>query len=267
MNARFQRKPLSVESLVQVSGNDAHDSMCANTYVITGEYPVLIESGSIAGYERLKSNLGCLGLEMSDIKLVLATHGHWDHVSGMERLSQESDAKLLVPTEDVGAVQAGDDNLTVASYYGQSSVPLAVAGEVYEGFKLKVSRDVTIESIKTPWHTPGSVCYKIIQPGSTTLIAADTLYGFYFSRSDRQILDDMEVGKESLKRLREYKFDYMAMGHAVAGFMDDVTTRLEEAERQFATFDVAQEMEAYEGPVRPKYVNPWRKPGDQSFIY
>lgn len=128
MNVRSQRKPISVESLVQVSGAGVRGSVCANTYVVNGE--ILIECGSALGYDRLKRNLGTLGIQMSDIKLVLATHGHWDHVSGMEHLSREGDAELLVPSEDVAAVRAGDDRFTVAPFYGQNSVLLAVAGEV-----------------------------------------------------------------------------------------------------------------------------------------
>lgn len=267
MKAAPSRKPFNVESLVHVSGVGVPGSVCANTYVLTGEYPVLIESGSALGYDRLKRNLGVLGLEMSDIKVVLATHGHWDHVSGMERLRQESDADLLVPTEDIEAVRTGDNQLTVATFYGQHSAPLAVAGEVHEGFHLDAGKGITIESIKTPWHTPGSVCYKVIQPNSTTLIAADTIYGFYFQRPDRYILDDVELGKESLEHLREHKFDYMSIGHAVAGFMGNVAVRLEEAQRQFATFDVVKEMEEYDGPVQPAYINPWRKVAGQHFLY
>jgi glyoxylase-like metal-dependent hydrolase (beta-lactamase superfamily II) len=259
-------KETSVESLFQVSGAGTSNLLCANTYLITGEYPILIEAGSEKGYDHLCRNLGYFGLKMSDIKVVLATHGHWDHISGMERLHEESDAQLLVPTEDVEAVENGDDSLTVASFYGQSSKPIKVAGEVYENFRLRAGK-VTIEAIKTPWHTPGSVCYKVIQPNSTTLIAGDTYFGYYFAVPGRDVQADMEAGKESLRRLREHEFDRMSMGHVVLGFMDDVAVRLEEAERQFASFDVVKVLEEFDGPLTPKYVSPWQKIPGQHFMH
>ena len=265
MGAQDQKRPLSIGSLRQIGGEGMTHPIDANTFVVKGEYPVMIECGSKFGYSHLKQNLGEVGLKVSDIKIVLATHGHWDHISGMELMAQESDAELLVPEEDAAGVENGSTIETVAYYYEQAAHPIVVAGKVAEGFCLKTDT-ATITAIKTPWHTPGSVCYRVEQPDSVTLIAADTLYGFYFPSEGRSITDDLEGGRKSLELLREESYDYMAIGHAVLGFMDDVDTRLEEAQRQFAPAGVLRFVEENASRL-PLYINPWQKPSGQSFRY
>lgn len=77
-------------------------------YLIRGEEPVLIECGSVLGYPALKTALASAGYAPGDIKRVFATHGHWDHMSGMARLREESDARFYLHAEDVHAVETGD---------------------------------------------------------------------------------------------------------------------------------------------------------------
>nr|MDQ3018762.1 hypothetical protein [bacterium] len=142
---------------------------------------------------------------------------------------------------------------------------IQVAGEVGEDFRLRLG-GVTIRSIKTPWHTPGSVCYAVEEDDITTLIAGDTLYGFYFLNRSKDIFRDMQLGKESLQRIRESEYNYLAIGHAMKGFKGDVQTRLEEAQRQYASRDFS-EMIAEQEVRPPMYIDPWHKRSDQYFKY
>jgi hydroxyacylglutathione hydrolase len=257
-------KPRSVGALYHVGGEGITHPLDANTYVINGRDPIMIECGSRLGYPQLKRELGKIGLRVADIKVVLATHGDWDHISGFELMSAESDAELYVPTEDVAAVESGDDILTEAVYYGETANPIKVTGAVGDGFRFKVG-NTCIRAIKTPWHTPGSVSYAVDQPDSSILITGDTLWGFYFLNRSVDIDDDVRLGKDSLRRLRKERgFDFMTIGHKVVGFMDDVDTRLEEAERQFAPVDLRALIEEERSTM---YVDPWRKLPGETFKY
>jgi hydroxyacylglutathione hydrolase len=264
MKPNGEFKPRSVGALYHVGGEGITHPLDANTYVINGRDPIMIECGSRLGYPQLKRELGKIGLQVADIKVVLATHGDWDHVSGFELMSEESDAELYVPTEDVAAVESGDDILTEAVYYGETANPIKVTGAVDDGFRLKVGT-TSIRAIKTPWHTPGSVSYAVDQSDSSTLITGDTLWGYYFLNRSVDIDDDVRLGKDSFRHLRkEPDFDYLSFGHKVVGFMGDVNTRLEEAERQFAPVDLRALIEEEHST---EYVNPWRKVPGQIFKY
>lgn len=82
--------------------------------MITGKEPVLIDCGGANGYPALKRNLGELGVQPQDIAKVIATHGHWDHVSGFAQLAQESSAELWIHQADREQVEQGDYDRTGA---------------------------------------------------------------------------------------------------------------------------------------------------------
>lgn len=266
MEVVTNKRPMSVGALCQVGGERLTHPLDANTFAVTtGDGVVLIEAGSKLGYHRLRRNLGRVGLRVADIKVVLATHGHWDHVSGMGLLAKESDAKLYVPEEDIAGVETGDTILTAAYFYGQKAEPLEVAGIVTDGFCLHLG-DVAVRAIATPGHTPGSVCYRVEQPDSTTLITGDAVFGSYFPRPGRNACEDIELNRESLKRLQGYSdFDYIAIGHSMMGFRGDVTARLEEAARQLTP----AECEVFSGnpTSAPLFINPWYKANDQYYRF
>ena len=173
-----------------------------------------------------------------------------------------------MPTADIPGVECGDPILTAASFYREEAVPTKVDREIDENFRMEIGH-VTIEAIKMGLHKPpDSVAIKVTQPGSKTLVAGDELYGYYFRVPGRNPREDIENGRKALCRLREeHSFDWMTMGHVMIGFRGDVDRRLEEAERQFASFDVLTELDSYDGILQPPHVNPWRKIPGQHFIY
>jgi hydroxyacylglutathione hydrolase len=106
-----------------VSGGEISHPWDANAYLITGDEPVLIDCGGSEGYPSLKSNLRRLGYEPGDVRKVVATHGHWDHLSATARIREESDALLLVHAADKEQVETGDPDLTVSFLYDRPSHP------------------------------------------------------------------------------------------------------------------------------------------------
>jgi glyoxylase-like metal-dependent hydrolase (beta-lactamase superfamily II) len=59
------------------------------------------------------------GYQPQDIRRVIATHGHWDHLSAMSLLRQESDATLFIHQADGAQVETGDGDLTAAFLYNR----------------------------------------------------------------------------------------------------------------------------------------------------
>jgi hydroxyacylglutathione hydrolase len=116
-----------------VSGGEISHPWDANAYLITGDEPVLIDCGGSEGYPSLKSNLRQLGYEPGDVRKVVATHGHWDHLSAMARIREESGALLLVHAADKEQVATGDPDLTVSFLYDRPFPPAEVNGLLEDG--------------------------------------------------------------------------------------------------------------------------------------
>lgn len=90
-----------------------------------------------------------------DIKHILVTHGHPDHINGVEELIDKTNAKLHMHKSEVPWMKGWNET--------------AIKRET--GDRLKLG-DLDITFIHTPGHTPGSQCFLINQ----RLVSGDTLF-------------------------------------------------------------------------------------------
>jgi metallo-beta-lactamase class B len=79
-----------------------------STYLITtpqGHF--LINTGVGDTAEKIKASVEQLGFRMSDVKILTATHGHWDHVAGMADLKKMTGAALVVSEPEKVLFESG----------------------------------------------------------------------------------------------------------------------------------------------------------------
>ena len=217
--------------LYMVSGEEISHPWDASAYLVAGEEPVLIDCGGSEGYPALQRNLRQLGYEPKDIRRVIATHGHWDHLSAMAQLRKESDAQLFVHEADRDQVETGDTDRTAAFLYGLPFPPVEVNGSLEDGGEFEAG-EYRFHTIHTPGHTPGSVSFRVEIEGTKILIAGDALWGGFHPRI-RSNLDDWFV---SLDRLLELDFDALTIGHSPPRLIPDANTKLKEARRQLGVY-------------------------------
>lgn len=218
----------------------------ANSYLIAGKEPTLIDCGSSAGYSALKRELASFGYQPQDIRRVIATHGHWDHLSAMALLRQQSDAELFMHQADREQVETGDWDLTAAFLYNRPFPPTRVDGELEDGQVLQIN-DFRFTVYHTPGHSPGSVCLWTEHNGVKLLVAGDTLWGGYHPR----VRSNLDAWKRSLDRLLELEFDIMTIGHyAAPALIFDAKKNVSEACKQLGV-----------------YFDPWFKPFHETFLY
>jgi glyoxylase-like metal-dependent hydrolase (beta-lactamase superfamily II) len=217
----------------------------ACSYLIGGDEPALVDCGSSGGYPVLKRVLQSAGLQPKDIRTVVATHCHWDHLSGMAQLREESDARLLVHATERPYVENGDAERTAAFLYAQPFPPVEVDGVLDDGATLELG-DYRFDVVHTPGHSPGSVSLCATIEDLRVLIAGDALWGGFHPA----IGSDLDAWRRSLDRLLEREFDVFTFGHGPPALVFDATTRLREARQQLGV-----------------YFNPWFKPFHTTFRY
>jgi glyoxylase-like metal-dependent hydrolase (beta-lactamase superfamily II) len=227
------------------SGNRLTHVWDASAYLIAGEEPTLIDCGSTEGYAALKRDLKSFGYEPKDIKKVIGTHGHWDHLSAVAKLQEEGDAQLFIHEADRLQVETGDPALTASYLYNKPFPPARVDGLLAHGDVLDINGYV-FEVHHTPGHSPGSVSLRTEFHGLKLLIAADTIWGGYHPR----ICSSLEDWEKSLDRLLELEFDVMTTGHCPPALIFDAKRHVYEARQQLGV-----------------YWNPWFKPFHSSFRY
>lgn len=234
-----------IGQLYVVSGDKLTHPWDASAYLVAGDEPTLIDCGSSEGYPALKRALAQLGYQPRDIRRVIGTHGHWDHLSGMAQLRQESDALLYLHEGDRAQVESGDPDLTAAFLYDRPFPPVQVDRPLRDGDVLAIG-EYAFRACHTPGHSPGSVCLWTEIGGLKLLIAGDTWWGGYHPR----IGSDLEAWATSLDRLLELDYDVMTIGHCPPTLIFDAKTKTLEARQQFGV-----------------YFNPWFKPFHTTFRY
>ncbi len=104
-----------------------------------------------------------------EIRHVLLTHGHPDHVNALEPLLEATDATMVIHADEVPYMQE------VARSFGMSTAFLktraASIRTVADGDTVRVGR-LSIRCLHTPGHSPGSQCFLV----EGCLFSGDTLF-------------------------------------------------------------------------------------------
>jgi len=79
-----------------------------STYLITTpQGHILINTGLAETVPQIKAGIEQLGFKLSDVKILTATHGHYDHVAGLAELKRMTGARLVMAQEDVELLETG----------------------------------------------------------------------------------------------------------------------------------------------------------------
>ena len=141
-----------------------------------------------------------------NIKYILLTHGHFDHVGAVAALVKKYTAPVYMSKDDRAFLESPKE--VRASSFGMQIEAADVDVFVKEGDEIPFSEG-TIKVIETPGHTLGSVCYLF----ENYLFAGDTLFNGSIGRTDFPE-SDHSLMIESLKKLKKLDDEiYVLSGH------------------------------------------------------
>ncbi len=79
-----------------------------STYLIaTPQGHILINTGLRQTVPQIKTGVERLGFKLSDVKILTATHGHFDHVAGLAELKRMTGAQVVMSAEDADLLESG----------------------------------------------------------------------------------------------------------------------------------------------------------------
>jgi glyoxylase-like metal-dependent hydrolase (beta-lactamase superfamily II) len=188
-------------------------------YLIRSEPLTLIDTGLATdrAFEELTKGLEAQGVAISDIKQIVLTHKHIDHIGNAWRIQQQTGAPILIHEQDMRAISDADVDGTRFNQLAfrrlkDWQIPAKVRETLSESLlpKWKIqSADATplcdrqrivladgeLEVLHTPGHTMGSICLK---------------YGRYLFSGDHILPDispNIGVGDMNKPGLLGYFFD------------------------------------------------------------
>jgi len=118
---------------------------------------ILLDTGFEASVPRLRENIEQLGFRYADIKLVLTSHAHIDHVQAHALVRRQTGAQVVVSSADAPFVESGGKGETVFDGV-YAWTPCHVDRRVNDGDQVTLGGTSLIAHL-TPGHTLGATTW------------------------------------------------------------------------------------------------------------
>lgn len=181
----------------------------SNIYVVTGEIPTIIDTGTGLNYGFVKKKIEEI-LSLDDVKQIVLTHEHFDHVGGVKLFFDSIDGpcRVFAHKNAVDKIENGDSDF--ASLLGGEMPKISVDVKLDAGDTL-VLGDEEFLVYHTPGHTPGCIC--LYNESNGILFSGDTVFSHgSFGRYDFPG-GDPRLLRQSIERLSHLDVKNLYPGH------------------------------------------------------
>lgn len=209
-------------------GLHAIDGGNVNAFLIDApEGLILVDAGLPTSEDRIVEGIQGLGKSPADLRHILLTHAHPDHVGSLAALKAASGARTYLHVADVPIAETGGPfrrmgpspevvgsllfKILMRSGSGATVRPTTIDERIEDGDVLSVAGGIRV--IHKPGHCAGHVAYLWQERGILFVgDACKNLLGFSLSIG----YEDLPEGRSSLRKLAVQDFDTACFGHGKA---------------------------------------------------
>ncbi len=190
-------------------------------YYLDTPEPAIVDTGVAASPRgAVEPALRAAGIDIRDVRWILATHGHWDHIGGAHTLRELAGRGSQLALHGADAELLRDRAAHMRGYYGMRyryvdlpevlseteailmqsiSGELGADREIEDGDRIQLGGGVTVTAVHTPGHSLGSVTY--VLDGPDWAFAGDAVQAFGSSASAFPLYVHPEGYRRSIRRL------------------------------------------------------------------
>jgi metallo-beta-lactamase class B len=192
----------------------------ASTHIIqTDEGIILIDPGFPEALGQITENIGALGLDVRDIRIILLSHGHYDHAGAARALAELTGADIYVGEGDAKMV-SGDEDTSLSEIFGVKYKDHFIPDRLLRDGDVISLGSTEILCLSTQGHTDGTFSFffdvtdgeRVLRAGMFGGAGTNTLTDEFLS-SHGLTVDNRDKFLSSVRRLKEQKVDVFLGNH------------------------------------------------------
>ena len=191
----------------------------ASYLITTPQGHILLDTGTTTMHDVIKNGVAKLGFKTSDIRIMISSHAHFDHIEGHAAMKKLTGAQVMAMVGDAEALQSGKDNSALGAVGWE---PVKVDRVLKHGDTVSLG-GTTLRAIHGAGHTQGATTwittvedkgrkYTVAFLGGTTPNGGVALFGN--PRHPKVVEDTMRT----FQYLKAEKPDIFLIGHPRALF-------------------------------------------------
>lgn len=147
---------------VRIHGNTYLVGTCGiSAILVTGrDGHVLIDGGTERGGDLIAANISALGFKLRDVRYLLHSHEHFDHVGGTARVQQLTGAQLITSEPARRVLETGADNPDDPQAGMHKPFRAATVHRVIRDGGQVRTGNLLLTAMTTPGHTLGALSWR-----------------------------------------------------------------------------------------------------------
>lgn len=185
----------------------------------TGDGLILLDSNYPQCTYLLTEGMRKVGLNPYDIKFILHSHGHYDHIGGTRALVELTGAKTIIGRPDVDYVN-GTLDLTWARELGFEYNEKFEPDIILDDGDIFTCGNTRIRAVSTPGHTPGTMSFFFNVSDGKDTYTAGMFGGAGVNSMTNEFLNAYKLPlsyrddfRKSLKKVKDEKVDILIGNH------------------------------------------------------
>lgn len=209
----------------------------ASYLITTPQGHILVDTGTTEMTPVITANVEKLGFKMRDIKIMLSSHAHFDHIGGHAAMKKLTGARVMAIRQDAEALEAGKD---LSPLGDEGWAPVKVDRVLKDGDTVALG-GTTLRAVWAPGHTPGCTVWTTTVPDAGRNYSV-ALFGCGAPNGGVKLIGNpkfpalVDDAMATFRKLKTLKPDVYVSGHPQMLFAGKID-RMKAGERPHALLD------------------------------